>query len=123
MLGTCQVNAGQYGGAINSFSKLNLKERDNPQVWLRMGHAALGAGDAQRAYACSMRALAIQPDYPDAIAVKGSAEYLKNNYRDAVKSFKLLAAAPQHAQFAEIMLAKCYQHIQNEGPKGFAKKC
>lgn len=120
LLGTCQVNAGQYGGAINSFSKLS--RRDNPQIWLRMGQAALGAGDADRAYACSMRALALQPGYPDAIAVKGSAEYLKKNYNDAVKSFEQIISAPQHASFAKTMLARCYQHIDDEKAHQAAQK-
>ena len=111
LLGMCLVNAGQYGGAVTSYSKLNAKERDNPKVWLRMGQAALGAGDAERAYAYSRRALAIQPNFIDAIALQGSAEYLKKNYADAVKSFEQIVRDPKHEAFGWTMLAKCYEHL------------
>jgi tetratricopeptide (TPR) repeat protein len=123
LLGMCQVNAGQYGGAVTSYSKLNAKERDNPNVWLRMGQAALGAGDAERAYAYSQHALAIQPDFIDAIAVKGSAEYLKKNYADAIKSFEQIVRDPKHESFAWTMLAKCYEHLgDSEKAKQAAEK-
>ena len=122
-LGMCQVNAGQYGGAVTSYSKLNSKERDSVQVWLRMGQAALGSGDAKRAYACSKRALAIQPGFTDAIAVQGSAEYLKKNYADAIKSFEQIARDPKHESFAWTMLAKCHEHLGNsEKAKQAAEK-
>ena len=122
-LGMCQVNAGQYGSAVNSYSKLDAKDRDNPKVWLRMGQAALGAGDAERAYAYSKRALAIQPNFIDAIALQGSAEYLKKNYVDAVKSFELIVRDPKHESFAWTMLAKCYEHLgDSEKAKQAAEK-
>ncbi|HEY5138424.1 MAG TPA: hypothetical protein VIJ25_03780, partial [Methylococcales bacterium] len=113
----------QYGGAMTSYSKLNAKERDSAQIWLRMGQAALGSGDAERAYICSERALAIQPDFTDAIAIKGSAEYLKKNYADAVKSFEQIARDPKHESFAWTMLSKCYEHLgDSEKAKQAAEK-
>jgi tetratricopeptide (TPR) repeat protein len=122
-LGMCQVNAGQYGSAVNSYSKLDVKDRDNPKVWLRMGQAALGAGDAERAYAYSRRALAMQPDFAEAIALKGSAEYLKKNYADAVKSFEQIVHDSQQESFAWMMLAKCYEHLgDTEKAKQAAEK-
>jgi protein O-GlcNAc transferase len=114
LLGTCQLNAAQYGGAINTFSRLTPKDRDNPQVWIQMGQAALGVGDADRAYDCSKRALAIQPNNPQAISLKGSAEYLRKNYNDAIKCFGQIANLPQHTSFAKMMLTKCYQHSGNK---------
>lgn len=116
LLAMCQVNAGQYDSAVTSYSKLNAKDRDNAKVWLRMGQAALGAGDAERAYACSKRALAIQPDFTDAIAIKGSAEYMKKEYADAAKSFEQIVRDPKHESFAWTMLSKCYEHL-GEGEK------
>ena len=111
LLAMCQVNAGLYDSAVTSYSKLNAKDRDNAKVWLRMGQAALGAGDAERAYACSKRALAIQPDFADAIAIKGSAEYMKKEYADAAKSFEQIVRDPKHEVFAWTMLSKCYEHL------------
>jgi tetratricopeptide (TPR) repeat protein len=122
-LGMCQVNAGQYGNAVSSYSKLDAKDRDNPKVWLRMGQAALGAGDAERAYAYSKRALAIQPNFIDAIALQGSAEYLKKNYVDAIKSFEQIVHDPKHESFAWTMLTKCYEHLgDSEKAKHAAEK-
>jgi tetratricopeptide (TPR) repeat protein len=119
LLAMCQVNAGQYGNAVTSYSKLSAKERDSAQIWLRMGQAALGAGDAERAYTCSKRALAIQPDFADAIAIKGSAEYMKKEYADAVKSFEQIVRDPKHESFAWTMLSKCYEHL-GDGEKAHA---
>jgi tetratricopeptide (TPR) repeat protein len=122
-LGMCQVNAGQYGGAMNSYSKMDVKDRDNAKVWLRMGQAALGAGDAERAYAYSKRALAIQPGFVDAIAVQGSAEYLNKNYADAIKSFEQIVRDPKQESFAWTMLSKCYEHLgDSEKAKQAAEK-
>ncbi|MDO8302179.1 MAG: tetratricopeptide repeat protein [Sedimentisphaerales bacterium] len=122
-LGMCQINAGQYGRAVTSYSKLNAKERDSAQVWLRMGQAALGAGDAERAYTCSKRALEIQPDFTDAIAIKGSAEYLKKEYAEAVKSFEQVVRDPKQESFAWTMLSKCYEHLgDSEKAKQAAEK-
>jgi tetratricopeptide (TPR) repeat protein len=123
LLGMCQANAGQYSSAMASYGKLSPKDRDNPQVWLRMGQAALGAGNADRAYACSMRALSLQPDYSDAIAVKGSAEYLKENYDEAIKSFSQIVGDPANKAFAWMMLARCYEHTgDNEKAQQAAEK-
>jgi tetratricopeptide (TPR) repeat protein len=109
--GMCQVNAGQYGSAMISYSKLNAKERDSVQVWLRMGQAALGVNDADKAYTCSQRALALQPGCTDAIAVKGSAEYLRKNYREAIRSFEQIVSDPKQEAFAWMMLSRCYENI------------
>jgi tetratricopeptide (TPR) repeat protein len=131
LLAMCQVNAGQYGSAVTSYSKLNAKDRDSAQIWLRMGQAALGAGDAERAYTCSKRALAIQPDFTDAIAIKGSAEYMKKEYADAVKSFEQIVRDPKHEAFAWTMLSKCYEHLGDgekahdaaEKARAISKRC
>ena len=92
ILAMCSMNAGQYGKAVKYYDRLSLEQRDNPQIWLQMGQAALGMDAPKRALACAARAIALEPGSPDAIALQGCALYLNNDYNNAIKTFEKITA-------------------------------
>jgi len=107
----CSMNGGQYGRAVNCYSQLSVEERDNAEIWVKMGQAALGAGAANRAFMCGQKALALQPGYTDAIALVGCAQYAGGNYAAALKSFEKIAADRKNAGFSWLMRARCYEQL------------
>ena len=76
-----------------------------------MGRAALGAGATHRAFMCGQKALALRPDYIDAIALIGCTQYVSGHYAEALKSFGMIASDKQSEGFAWLMTARCYQQL------------
>ena len=111
ILAMCSMNAGQYGKAVKYYDRLSLKQRDNAQIWLQMGQAALGMDAPKRALACAARALVLEPGSPDAIALQGCALYLNNDYNNAIKTFEKITAHEKMAGFAWLMTGRCYQQL------------
>ena len=107
----CSMNGGQYGRAVNCYSQLSIEERDNADIWVKMGQAALGAGAPKRAFTCGQKALALQPGYTDAIALIGCAQYAGGDYTAALKSFERIAADKKNAGFSWLMRARCYEQL------------
>ena len=105
----CYMNCGQYGKAIRAYSKLAVTDRGNVQAWLRMGQAALGINDAQRAYACSQKAIELQADYADAMVLAGCSQYTLGSYTQAIENFHRSAADKKVGAFSWMMIGKCYQ--------------
>ncbi|MBE0534708.1 MAG: tetratricopeptide repeat protein [Phycisphaerae bacterium] len=111
LLALCSMNAGQYGRAVGYYDKLSVDQRDDEQLWLQMGHAALGAGAANRAAACAARALTLRPGWEDAIALQGCAQYLSNDYDAAIQTFGRIIADKKMGGFAWLMSGRCYQQL------------
>jgi len=107
----CSMNGGRYGRAVNCYSQLSVEERDNAEIWVKMGQAALGAGAPNRAFICGQKALALQPGYTDAIALIGCAQYAKGDYAAALRSFGRIAADRKNAGFSWLMRARCYEQL------------
>jgi len=107
----CSMNGGQYGRAVNCYSQLSVEERDNADIWVKMGQAALGAGAPNRAFICGQKALALQPGYSDAIALVGCAQYANGDYAAALRSFGRIAADKKNAGFSWLMRARCYDQL------------
>ena len=105
------MNGGQYGRAVNCYSQLSVEERDNADIWVKMGQAALGAGAPKRAFTCGQKALALQPGYTDAIALIGCAQYTGGDYTAALRSFGRIAADKKNAGFSWLMRARCYEQL------------
>ncbi len=76
-----------------------------------MAQAALGAGAAKRASTCAARALSLRPGWADAIAVRGCAQYLNNDYDTAIRTFSRLTANRKIGGFAWLMSGRCYQQL------------
>lgn len=111
LLALCSMNSGQYGKAVGYYDKLSVEQRDNEQLWLQMGQAALGAGAANRAAACAARALALRPAWEDAIALQGCAQYLNNDYDASIQTFSRIIATQRLGGFAWLMSGRCYQQL------------
>jgi len=114
LLAVISVNSGQYVKAVSYYDTLSIDRRSDEELWLKMGHAALGADAPKRAFACSQRALKIRGNWPDALALKGSAEYMNNDYKSAIKTFSRICNDKQLSCYAWLMtgksLAKLGQH-------------
>jgi len=119
LLAMCCMNAGDYGKAVTYYDQLSITNRDDPELWLQMGQAALGADAANRAYACAVRALALRPVWPDALALKACAQYLGADYTAAIKTFKRITSNKRIGAFAWTMTGRCYQQL---GQAARAKK-
>ena len=110
-LASCYFNAGQYGQALKSYDRLSTIRRDDPDVWLTMAQAAMGADRVDRAADNARRALTLKPGWTQAYAVLGAAQYLKGDYNEALRSFAYLRGDDQLAGFGWFMTGRCYAQL------------
>lgn len=105
------LQAGRYGKALTYYDRLSVSRRDDPQMWLEMGQAALGAESPDRAQHCGEKALQLQLDLTDAQVVVGCAMYMKKNYTGAVEVFQKVCRDPEWEAFSWWMAGRCYQQL------------
>lgn len=119
----CSVNCAQYNRAINCYNKLSIEERDNAEFWVKMGQAALGADAAEKALICGETALALQPGYADAIVLAGCAQYLMEDYSEAIKNFEKITSGEKNECISWLMRARCYEQLgrKNEAGQAYRK--
>jgi Flp pilus assembly protein TadD len=88
-----------------------------------MGQAALGAGISHRALRCGREALALRPDYPEAVALLGSALYATGEFEAAVETFEKLTVDSTNGGFPWLMKARCYEKLgrQDEAQQAYEK--
>jgi len=110
-LAVCNMNAKRYDKALSCYSKLVVEERENARFWLKMGEAALGTGAETKALMCGQKALALQPGYPDAIALVGCAQYAGGDYTAAAETFGKITSVETHSGFAWLIRARCYERL------------
>jgi tetratricopeptide (TPR) repeat protein len=122
LLAICNMNASQYGKAVNYYDKLSVEQRNNAEIWLKMGQAALGAGAVNRAFMCGQKAVALQPGYADAIALIGCAQYMADDYAAAIASFEEIAADSKNIGFSWLMRARCYEQLGQANKAEWAYK-
>ncbi|MBN1126211.1 MAG: tetratricopeptide repeat protein [Sedimentisphaerales bacterium] len=111
ILAMCNMNAGQYGKAVGLYNDLSVEYRDDAQLWLQMGRAALGSNEPERAQSCAQRALTLHPNWEDAIALKGCAQYLNADYVGAINTFRSITSSAKLGGFAWLMMGRSYQQI------------
>jgi tetratricopeptide (TPR) repeat protein len=107
----CSMNSAQYDKAVNYYNQLSVSERDNAEIWVKMGQAALGAGSAERAFMCSDRALALQPGDVNAITLAACAQYSMGNYATALEGLKKLPPNGRNEGISWLIRARCYQRL------------
>ncbi len=119
----CATNAGDYSLAMKYYSQLTVQDTQNAQLWLSMGQAALGADLPRQALICSKKAIALKSDMMEAYLLSGSANYKSGNYRQAIDDFQKVVSSVDHAHFAWLMTARCYEKMGNaEQAKAAYKK-
>jgi tetratricopeptide (TPR) repeat protein len=118
----CSVNCAQYDRAVNCYNELSVEERDNAEIWVKMGQAALGTGAAERAFMCGERALALQPGDADAIALVGCAQYSMGDYTAAIKNFEKITSDEKNGGISWLMRARCYEQLGLNDEAGQAYK-
>ena len=111
MLALCSMNGGEYGKAVGYYDELSLSKRNDEELWLKMGQAALGAGSSSRAAVCASRALELRPGWHEAIALRGCAQYLGGDYDTAVTTFSKITTNSNLSGFAWLMSGRCYQQL------------
>ena len=111
LIAMCSMNGAEYGKAVEYYDRLSIDDRESAELWLKMGHAALGADAPNRAASCASRALELRPAWADAIAINGCSLYLKRDYNSALKTFRKIASDKQLGPFAWLMTARCYQQL------------
>ena len=111
MLAAININNDEYGKAVKFYDSLVLSNRDNADAWLKMGHAALGANAPKRAMACAKRALNLRSCWADAIALKGCAQYLSEDYTQSLSSFERIRGNKDLSCFAWLMTGRCLRKI------------
>ena len=114
MLGICSMNSKDYAQAMKCYDKLSVNRRDDVEIWLQMGQAALGATRPKAALACAKRAYALQPGNREAITLAGCAEYLQGDYAKAVQTFGQVADESDSASFVQMMVMRCHKHLGGE---------
>jgi tetratricopeptide (TPR) repeat protein len=107
----CSMNSGRYEKALHYYRDLTAGEQDNAEIWVKMGQAALGAGMTGRALVCANNALALRPDYADAIALVGCAKYASADYAGAAESFGKITVDENSGGFSLLMKARCYERL------------
>ncbi|HOK67271.1 MAG TPA: tetratricopeptide repeat protein [Anaerohalosphaeraceae bacterium] len=110
-LGYCSLQAGKYAAALRWYDQLSVLCREDPQVWLEMGQAALGADLPERALYCGQKALQLQPGLTDAEVVRACALYLKKNYAEAIPVFQKICLDSRWEAFGWWMSGLCYQRL------------
>jgi predicted O-linked N-acetylglucosamine transferase (SPINDLY family) len=77
------------------------RESGNAMAWIVLSEAELDAGDVAAGEAAALRALALQPGHPEALARLGRAQWMSNRRREAVASLQAAARnAPRHPGIA-----------------------
>jgi tetratricopeptide (TPR) repeat protein len=114
MLAMCSMNAGQYERAARYYDQLSPDQRDDARMWLQMGQAALGSNAPARALACASRTLELRPGWSEAIVLKGCAQYINNDYNNAIQTFRRVISNDTKAGFAWLMTGRCYQQLGND---------
>jgi tetratricopeptide (TPR) repeat protein len=73
-----------YGEARGKFQEATQRDPSLPEAWNNLGYARRKLGDYEAALAAYARALALRPDYPEALEYRGEA-YLRMNRIEAAK--------------------------------------
>lgn len=77
------------------------REPGNAIAWVLLADEALDAGDAGTGESAALRALALAPGHPEALARLGRAQWVQRRFEEAARSLRAaMAAAPRHPGIA-----------------------
>jgi len=107
----CSMQSGRYDTAVDCYDKLTVECRNDADVWIKLGQAALGAGLHSRAVMCGQRALTLQPGNADAMTLIGCARYAGGEYQAAAEMFEKLTGRPDCGALSWLMLGRCEEKL------------
>ena len=107
----CNMNSGRYDKALTYYGRLSINDRDNAELWVNMGQAALGAAMPERAIECGKQALALQAGRLDATALIACAQYAQGRYALAASNFDKVAVDESKRGFSLLMKARCDERL------------
>ncbi len=91
----------QAGDPRGELRRAAQREPGDAMAWIVLSEAELDAGDVAAGEAAALRALALQPGHPEALARLGRAQSMSNRRQEAVASLQAAARnAPQHPGIA-----------------------
>ena len=91
----------QAGDPRGELRRATQREPGDAMAWIVLSEAELDAGDVAAGEAAALRALALQPGHPEALARLGRAQSMSNRRQEAVASLQAAARnAPQHPGIA-----------------------
>ncbi len=76
-----------YGEARAKFQEATQRDPSLPEAWNNLGYARRNLGDYEAALAAYARALALRPDYPEALEYRGEAYLRMNRIEDAKQAY------------------------------------
>jgi tetratricopeptide (TPR) repeat protein len=107
-LASCSFNAARFRTALDSYDKLSVLRRDDPDIWLGIAQSALGVSNLKRARYAAQKTLSLKNDCDEARLVLGCADYLDGKYLTALESFNKLVTDDKAGSFATFMVGRCY---------------
>ncbi|MBN2211488.1 MAG: tetratricopeptide repeat protein [Sedimentisphaerales bacterium] len=107
-IGDCQLQLGRYHEAQRCFEQITQQNVVKPAVWVRLAQTALLRQDFSRAETCAQRALGLEPDNIDAIAVLGHAAFKQGRYEPARKYFEQVVRRNPQDPLGYCMLGQTY---------------
>ena len=91
----------QAGDPRGELRRATQREPGDAMAWIVLSEAELDAGDVAAGEAAALRALALQPGHPEALARLGRAQSMSNRRQEAVASLQAAARnAPRHPGIA-----------------------
>ena len=111
MRGIACLRAGRFTQAVDAFNKIAEDNRDDADMWIKLGQAYLGLKLTDDALTCANRAIRISPESVEAMALNGSAYFMKNDYESAKSWFSKITVIEEKNSFAWLMKAKCCEKL------------
>ncbi|MDD5459699.1 MAG: tetratricopeptide repeat protein, partial [Phycisphaerae bacterium] len=111
MYGIACLRAERFTKAVDVFNKMAEDNRDDVDLWIKLGQAYLGLKLTDDTLSCASRAMRISPDSIEAMALSGSAYFMKNDYESAKNCFAKITAIDSENSFAWLMKAKCCEKL------------
>lgn len=104
-----KIAKGQIVDGITELEKLAKIYPQAPIIWYQLALACLGNGETAKAAADIERALALKPDFSDAILLQAGLQIKQENISPAIISLRqLIQKQPQLAE-ARLLLAEAYR--------------
>jgi tetratricopeptide (TPR) repeat protein len=112
-LGNCNFLLGQFEPAASAYRRALERGPDRAALWVRLALSSRALNDAGGLQGGLERALALEPENPDALKLLADTHLGRGNYRDAAMVYgKLIGRHPNQAEVF-LLLAKCFFELGN----------